>query len=51
MDRIAFDALPGTRQFASRCWHCGREHAWSKRWATLIDERDPVFADVTHQAR
>ena len=51
MDRRAFDALPRTRQFQSRCWHCGRDHKWSARWATLIDERDPAFADATPRPR
>ena len=51
MDRITFDALPGGRQYRSHCWHCGREHSWSKRWAILVDERDPAFAEATPRAQ
>jgi hypothetical protein len=44
MDRRAFRGLPLARHFVFHCWLCGQEHEWSKRWATLLDERadDPV---------
>jgi hypothetical protein len=47
LDRLAFNALPDTRHFATRCWLCGGEHEWSRRWATLVDERDPALADAS----
>ena len=34
VDPSAFRAMPN-RQFTMRCWACGGEHIWSKRWATL----------------
>jgi hypothetical protein len=46
MDLRAFQSLPPSRHFISHCWLCGHEHEWSKRWATLRDERDPVLADA-----
>jgi len=45
MDRLGFNALPGTRHFVFRCWLCGHEHQWSKRSATLVDQRDAALAD------
>jgi hypothetical protein len=49
MDQRAFNALRHERHFSSRCWHCGGEHEWSRRWAILIEEHDLVFADPTPQ--
>jgi hypothetical protein len=49
MDRVAFNTIPVAKRFSSHCWYCGGEHVWSKRWATLIDERDPVFAAAIAQ--
>ena len=37
LDRAAFAALPAG-QHVMRCWACGREHGWSKRWATFVPE-------------
>jgi hypothetical protein len=34
MDQAAFKAMP-IKQSVMRCWACGAEHNWSKRWATL----------------
>lgn len=36
MDAAAFQAMP-MKQFVMRCWACGGEHSWSKRWATLSE--------------
>jgi hypothetical protein len=33
------------RQSIMRCWACGGEHTWSKRWATLAAV-DPEAAEV-----
>ena len=41
MTRYEFDAMPMI-QATMHCWACGGEHNWSKRWATFIDDRDPV---------
>ena len=46
LDRFAFNALPVTRHFTTRCWLCGGEHEWSKRWATLMDERSSELAEA-----
>jgi hypothetical protein len=34
VDRRAFNAM-AMDQRSVRCWACGGEHRWSKRWATL----------------
>jgi len=34
MDQASFRAMP-VKQSTMRCWACGGEHSWSKRWATL----------------
>jgi hypothetical protein len=41
MTRYEFDAMPMI-QATMHCWACGGEHSWSKRWATYVDDRDPV---------
>ena len=41
MTRYEFDAMPMI-QATMHCWACGGEHSWSKRWATFVDDRDPV---------
>ena len=46
LDRRAFTALPLTRHFVFHCWLCGREHEWTRRWATLRDQRDLAMADA-----
>ena len=46
LDRLGFTALPLTRHFAFHCWICGREHEWTRRWATLHEQRDPEVADA-----
>jgi hypothetical protein len=34
-----------------RCWMCGGEHEWSRRWAYYVDNprdlpvRQPIYAD------
>ena len=50
MDRLAFTALPVTRHFSFHCWLCGGEHDWSRRWATLVDEHNPVLAEALPKA-
>jgi len=47
MDRLAFTAMPSSRRFVSRCWFCGKDHPWSKRWATLMESRDPALSDAS----
>ncbi len=47
IDQRAFNALPHERHFSSRCWLCGGEHEWSRRWAILVEERDAVSGDLT----
>lgn len=37
LDRKTFAALP-PRQYVMHCWACGREHGWSRRWATYVAE-------------
>ena len=37
IDRVHFDRMRETR-FTMSCWLCGREHVWSKRWATFVEE-------------
>ncbi len=49
MDPRAFRGMPLTRRFTFHCWMCGHEHEWTKRWATLLEEGDPVLADACHQ--
>lgn len=44
-DRTTFDRMPMVRA-TMRCWLCGGEHSWSKRWATLVDEDDPLIRDL-----
>jgi hypothetical protein len=39
IDRIYFDRMRETR-FTLKCWMCGDEHVWSKRWA-MLSEDDP----------
>ena len=46
LDRLAFTALPLTRHFVFHCWICGREHEWTRRWATFCDQRDLALADA-----
>ena len=41
VDRKGFAAMT-TEQRSTRCWACGGEHRWSKRWATLA----PVLVRV-----
>jgi hypothetical protein len=36
MDQASFKAMP-IKQSVMRCWACGGEHSWSKRWATFSD--------------
>jgi hypothetical protein len=36
MDQASFQAMP-VKQATMRCWACGGEHGWSKRWATLAE--------------
>ena len=36
VDAPTFQAMP-IRQSLMRCWACGGEHTWSKRWATLSE--------------
>jgi hypothetical protein len=43
-DPESFRAMP-IKQSIMRCWACGGEHTWSKRWATLA-EADPEAAKV-----
>jgi hypothetical protein len=50
MDRARFNALSYSRRFVFHCWLCGREHEWSKRWATLAD-RDPNQSPAASVAR
>jgi len=51
LDLFAFNALPIARHFATRCWVCGGEHEWSKRWATLVDEGDAALAYALPRSR
>jgi len=37
VDRIHFDRM-GNSRFSLRCWECGNEHVWSKRWATFVED-------------
>ncbi len=37
LDRMHFDRMHETR-FTMKCWICGSEHVWSKRWATFRDD-------------
>ena len=46
LDRPAFTALPLTQHYVFHCWLCGHEHEWTRRWATLRDQRDPALAEV-----
>ena len=36
-DPATFEAIEEIRSTA-KCWACGRDHGWSKRWATLVPE-------------
>ena len=45
MDTRAFRSLSATQHFAFRCWLCGHEHEWSKRWATLVSQYDRELAE------
>jgi predicted HD phosphohydrolase len=36
-DRASFEAMPIVNS-TMRCWVCGAEHVWSKRWATFVDD-------------
>jgi hypothetical protein len=40
MSRSEFDAMPLVRM-TMHCWVCGREHSWSKRWATFVEDSTP----------
>lgn len=44
VDPAAFRAMP-IRASIMRCWACGGEHSWSKRWATL-SEVDPEEVEL-----
>lgn len=37
IDRYYFDRMRDTR-FTLKCWMCGGDHVWSKRWATFSEE-------------
>ena len=37
MDEASFKAMP-VKQSVMRCWACGGEHGWSKRWATFLEK-------------
>jgi len=43
MDRTGFNALSYSRRFVFHCWLCGREHEWSKRWASLPESLSRHF--------
>lgn len=45
VDAATFRAMP-IGQSVLRCWACGGEHSWSKRWATLC-ESDPDRLELT----
>ena len=47
MDHLAFTAMPFSRRFVSHCWFCGGKHPWSKRWAILMENRDPALVDAS----
>lgn len=34
--RYEFEAMPVVRM-TMRCWVCGGEHSWSKRWASFVE--------------
>ena len=38
--RDNFEAMPMVSA-TMRCWVCGGEHTWSKRWATLVEDEAP----------
>jgi hypothetical protein len=46
MDRTGFNALSYSRRFVFHCWLCGREHVWSKRWASLAEKSEQVLSGV-----
>jgi hypothetical protein len=39
--------MPFSRRFVSHCWFCGGKHPWSKRWAILMENRDPALVDAS----
>jgi hypothetical protein len=39
-DAATFEAIEEIRSTV-KCWACGGEHAWSKRWASLVAEDRP----------
>jgi len=38
LGRKEFAALSPTRHYAMRCWMCGGEHEWSRRWAYYVED-------------
>lgn len=50
LSRKEFAALPPNSHYAMRCWKCGGEHEWSRRWAYYVEDardlpvRQPAYA-------
>ncbi len=50
VDPAVFDAIADIKASVD-CWACGRRHVWSKRWATLVCDADPLPSGVPRSQR
>ena len=45
VDPAIYEAIDDIKA-SVECWACGRRHAWSKRWATLVCDAEPQPSGV-----